>query len=80
MIKSNPVTAFLKISFDTPEEGQKVFNEIRYLRDNKNPLMPDLTVDGVVNATTTYYTIRVTFTNPESFKRLSHYFEIFVYD
>lgn len=48
MIKSNPVTAFLKISFDTPEEGQNVFNEIRYLKDNKNPLMPDLTVDGVV--------------------------------
>lgn len=42
MIKSNPVTAFLKISFDTPEEGQKVFNEIKYLRDNKNHLMPDL--------------------------------------
>lgn len=80
MIKSNPVTAFLKIRFDTPEEGQKVFSEIKYLRDNKNPLMPDLTVDGVVDATTTYYTIRVTFTSPESFKRLSNYFEAFVYD
>lgn len=80
MIKLNSVTAFLKISFDTPEEGQKVFNEIKYCRDNKNPLMPDLTVDGVVNATTTYYTIRVTFTNPESFKCLSDYFEAFVYD
>lgn len=32
---------FLKIRFDTPEEGQKVFSEIKYLRDNKNPLMPD---------------------------------------
>lgn len=80
MIKFNSATAFLTISFDTPKEGQNVFDEIRYLRDNKNPLMPDLAVDGVVNATTTYYTIRVTFTNPESFKRLSDYFEIFVCD
>lgn len=74
------MTTFLKISYDTPEEGQKVFNEIKYWRDNQNPLMPDLTVDGVVDATTTYYTIRVTFTSPESFKRLSDYFEAFVYD
>lgn len=80
MIKFNPVTAFLKISFDTPEEGQKVFNEIKYLRDNKNPLMPDLTVDGVVDATTTYYTIRVIFTNFFSFKYLSDYFKAFIYD
>lgn len=80
MIKSNPVTAFLKISFDTSEEGQKVFNEIKYLRDNKNHLMPDLTIDGVVNATTTYYTIRVIFTNFFSFEYLSNYFEAFIYD
>ena len=78
MIKFNPVTAFLKISFDTPEEGQKVFNLIKYLRDN--PLMPDLTVDGVVDATTTYYTIRVIFTDFFSFKYLSDYIEAFIYD
>lgn len=78
MIKFNPVTAFLKISFDTPEEGQKVFNLIKYLRDN--PLMPDLTVDGVVDATTTYYTIRVIFTDFFSFKYLSDYIEAFISD
>lgn len=45
MTRFNPVTTFLKIRFDTPEEGQNVFSEIKYLKDNKNPLMPDLTVD-----------------------------------
>lgn len=78
MIKFNPVTAFLKISFDTPEEGQKVFNLIKYLRDN--PLMPDLTVDGIIDAATTYYTIRVIFTDFFSFKYLSDYIEAFISD
>lgn len=76
MIKFNPVTAFLKISFDTPKEGQKVFNEIKYLRDNQNLLTSGFIIEGVVNSTTTYYTIRVTFTNPESFKHLCDYFDI----
>lgn len=80
MIKSNPVVAFFKINFDTPKEGQKIFNEIKYLRDNQNTLTSGFIVEGVVDSTTTYYTIRVTFTSPESFKRLSDYFEAFVYD
>lgn len=78
MIKLNPVTAFLKISFDTPEEGQKVFNLIKYLRDN--PLTPDLTVDGIIDAATTYYTICVIFTDFFSFKYLSDYIEAFISD